>query len=210
MKIYSWIEKNLPKNSTILEAGAADGTDTLNLSSRCPDGNVYAFEPCSRLYKKCKDRTSKIKNVKLFNKALGTKNETVELNLLGNNNGFTASSLLKPTNELFAFHKKLSKHGTENVEKINLDNFLLSNKIKRINLAWLDLQGYEPFIFNNCNYFRSICEFIYTEVSLINTYKNAITYPEFKSILEKNNYELILEDIYWEDMGNVLFKNKNI
>jgi hypothetical protein len=49
--------------------------------------------------------------------------------------------------------------------------------------------------------------YIYTEVSLIETYKGVMLWPEFRRRLEDYGYKVVAEDLQWSDMGNVLLRN---
>ena len=97
----------------------------------------------------------------------------------------------------------------EEVETITFDDFLNQNKIEKIDLLWFDLQGKEPEILMQSKSLDLI-NYIYTEVSLIENYKDQILYPELKDFLISKNFKIIFEDIRWEDGGNVLFKNKKL
>ena len=51
-------------------------------------------------------------------------------------------------------------------------------------------------------------KYIYTEVNLIEQYKNILLWNDFKKFLNENNFEVIHEGLYWADGGNVLLRNK--
>ena len=75
---------------------------------------------------------------------------------------------------------------------------------------WLDMQGLEPIVIKNYPNIVSKTKFIYSEVSLIETYENVVLYENFKSYMESINFKVVFEDLPWKDMGNVLFKNLNM
>lgn len=75
---------------------------------------------------------------------------------------------------------------------------------------WLDIQGSEPNVLAASPKTMGITKYLYSEVSLIETYDGVIMYPDFKVFLENNNFEMVFEDLPWKDMGNVLYRNKNL
>ena len=89
------------------------------------------------------------------------------------------------------------------------DDWITENKIEKIDLAWLDMQGYEPLLLKNSPLAMSKIEYLYTEVSLIETYSEVTKYEEYKSMLLESGFEVVFEDLPWQDMGNVLFKKGN-
>jgi hypothetical protein len=96
------------------------------------------------------------------------------------------------------------------IESITLDDFCEQEKIEKIDLMWLDMQGAEPSVLKNSITTLSKTRYLYTEVSLIETYENVLLYPQYKEFLEINNFEVVFEDLPHQDMGNVLFRNKNL
>ena len=96
------------------------------------------------------------------------------------------------------------------VKVINLDEWLNYKKINHIDLMWLDMQGAEPSVLRNSPNALSMTKYLYSEVSKIELYKDTELYPSFKKFLEDNNFQVVFEDIPWEDAGNVLFKNLSL
>ena len=75
---------------------------------------------------------------------------------------------------------------------------------------WLDIQGSEPVVLAASPKTLTNTRYLYSEVSLIETYDGVMMYPEFKVFLEKNDFEMVFEDLPWKDMGNVLYRNKKL
>lgn len=90
------------KSPIILEAGAADASDTVRFSKIFPYGHIYAFEPVTQNYKVCQKRLKDCLNVSLFNLALGDfVGKTfinVSTNKLQHDGIASSSSLLTPKN----------------------------------------------------------------------------------------------------------------
>lgn len=206
MDIKNWILKNISKNCIILEAGVADGDDTLFFSKSFPDGKIYGFEPNDDLYTQAYNKTHDRKNVFLENAAIDFIDGYKELYVSDRyNESWGSSSLLKPKDHLW-FHKAITFKSTQRVKTICLDNWTESKKINKIDIAWLDIQGYEPILLKNSPVTLSKIQFLYTEISLIDTYEGVVKYPEYKSWLLQNGFCVLFEDLQYKDMGNVLFQ----
>jgi len=206
MEIQEWIVKNLNDDSVIIEAGAASGTDTLWFSERFPNGKIFAFEPLRVSYDKTVSRVSNCDNVEVYNVALGPKESTEELYVSSNR---VSSSLLKPTGHI-QFHPRISFENKSTVRTINLDAFLKDQWLEKVDLMWLDMQGYEHTVLSHSPETLSKTRYLYSEVSLKEMYANSVLYDEFKSWLKERGFDVLHEFLYWEDMGNVLFYNENL
>lgn len=206
MEIQEWIVKNLYDDSVIIEAGAASGTDTLWFSQTFPNGKIFAFEPLRVSYDKTVSRVSNCDNVEVYNVALGPKESTEELYVSSNR---VSSSLLKPTGHI-QFHPRISFENKSTVRTINLDAFLKDQWLEKVDLMWLDMQGYEHTVLSHSPETLAKTRYLYSEVSLKEMYANSVLYDEFKSWLKERGFDVLHEFLYWEDMGNVLFYNENL
>ncbi len=206
--IHNFLLKNLKRNSVIIEAGAADGNDTVFFGKNFPNSKIYSLEPMSSLYDITFKKIQKFENIKLFKYAFSHIDGKSELNLAENENKpWGSSSLLKPKLHL-EIHPGIKFNSIETVEVIKLDTFLSMNKIISVNLLWLDLQGVEPDVLMACTQLSKI-EYIYSEVSTLENYENQILYRDFKKFMIEKGFTVYFEDIRWEDGGNVLFKNRS-
>lgn len=200
--------KNLEKNSVIVEAGAANGNDTVFFGENFPKSKIYSLEPMSSLYEVTSKKVKQFENIELFKLAFSDIDGKLDLNLAENENQpWGSSSLLEPKLHL-EIHPGIKFNDKETVEVVKLDTFLKMNEITSINLLWLDLQGVEPDVLMASTNLSKI-EFIYSEVSVLENYENQILYKDYKNFMIENGFTVHFEDIRWEDGGNVLFKNKS-
>jgi FkbM family methyltransferase len=210
MNIKKWILDNLGNDAIVLEAGTADGNDTKFFSDYLINGKVYGFEPIPNLYEQTSQKIRDRYNVEISNLALSDRTGKSKIYIsdrFGSNWG--SSSLLKPKEHL-DIHPELTFKEEIEIETTNLDEWFQKKDIEVIHLMWLDMQGYEPVVLMNSPIILSRTKYIYTEVSLIETYEGVMKYPEFKNFLSENNFEVVGEELVWIDMGNVLFKNKKL
>jgi FkbM family methyltransferase len=210
MKIQEWIKNNLNSNSIIIEAGAFDGSDTQFFCDFFPSSKIYSFEPVEELFNYCYQKLCHYNNLKLYKVALSSQTGFQSL-FVSDLSGqiFASSSILKPKDHL-EVHPSITFKVERIVESITLDDFCQKENIENVDFMWLDMQGAEPSVIQASLKTLTNTKFLYTEVSLIETYEGVMLYPDFKKLLIENNFEVVFEDLPHKDMGNVLFKNKNL
>lgn len=204
---HIFFKKNLNRNAMIVEAGAADGWDTLFFAKEFPNSSIYSLEPVDRLYETLSEKTSSFTNVRTFKLAFDYKSGNSEINIPNLDSPYYGASSLFLPDEVLNQHPDIDFSKKENVQTITFDDFLINQNINKVDLLWLDLQGKEPDVLLSSEKINLV-KYIYTEVSIVSNYKNQKLYPELKEYLTDNNFKVIFEDIRWEDGGNVLFKNK--
>lgn len=205
----NFLKRFLPKNSVIVEAGAYNGADTIELAKIFSDGKIYAFEPIPNVFTKLKNRTQGCSNVVCFPFALGDQNGDVDIFVsAGHYNGASgsiadaSSSLLKPKEHLnlcrsITFEEKIK------VPVVTLDAWMSSQNISKIDFLWLDLQGYEYNVLKSSPSVLKSVKAIYTEVSLTELYEGLVQYDDLKKFLEDEGFAVL-----WE--SDVLYQQKNI
>lgn len=210
MNIKQWIVDNLGNDAIVLEAGTADGNDTKFFSDYFVNGKIYGFEPIPNLYEQTSQKVRGRSNVEISNMALSDKTGNSKIYLSDRfGSDWGSSSLLKPKEHLDV-HPEITFKEEINIETTNLDEWFKTKDIDVIHLMWLDMQGYEPVVLMSAPTTLSRTKYLFTEVSLIETYEGVMKYPEFKEFLLSNGFEVVAEELPWVDMGNVLFKNKNL
>ncbi|MBN1133285.1 MAG: FkbM family methyltransferase [Bacteroidales bacterium] len=135
-----FLKKNLKPDDTFIDAGANIGIYSLSASAilkKETGGRIYAFEPVGELFAQLQ------KNILLngadgitpVKAALYNENTKIDLYRSGREN-LGMSSILHHDHE----------SGTiETVEAVRLDDFIEQNRIKRVNLLKLDIEGAELY-----------------------------------------------------------------
>ena len=193
MDLFTYIAyKYNPK--IIFEAGCADGTHTEMLANMFQMATIYAFEPVQEYYEIAKEKTKHLKNVKIYNLALGERNEDHEIYISKNAEGnlWCSNSLLKPKEHLIS-NPHISFPEIRNTKVINLDTFCDENNIDRIDFFWLDMQGYEMKTLKASPKILDNIKSLYTETNIIETYEGTELYGEYKDWLIKKGFKLMLE-----------------
>lgn len=212
MNIFEYIKTHeciKTETPTIIEAGAAEGLDTVKFSNMYPNGKIYSFEPIHEMYEIAKFNIKNCKNVILSNAALSNVNSKLKMYVADRyDQPWGSHSIFKPKLHL-QNHPAITFKKEEEVDAIVLDTFLNNHKITNIDFMWLDMQGYEPTMLMASPRALAMTKYIYSEVNLIELYEDIMLYPEYKDFLKTHGFYPIYEDLPWEDAGNVLFKNLN-
>jgi FkbM family methyltransferase len=203
------IKKYLSEDINILEAGAANGSDTIEMSQLFPKATIYAFEPIPFYFKQLQNTVINCKNVKVFQYAIGDKSGISKFNLSRIEDGsiVSSSSLLNPKKHVEA-HPHILFNDSISVNTITIDDFCSQNRIERLDFLWLDLQGSEYQALISSPKILETVKVIHAEVSLIDTYEGVVLYPEFKKWLNSKGFIVVIEELPFKDMGNVLFVRK--
>lgn len=197
-------------NPVIVEAGAFNGADTVIFANNWKSGFVYAFEPMPALYQQVLNRTHSYPNVKVFDKALvGDSRNFVELHTFQEESDqHGSSSILEPS-----LHVKVSptvKFGKSvSVPCTTLDKWAEENKIDRIDLLWLDLQGAELEALSEGLKVIRMTQVCHIEVSRKALYSGAAVFKDVHRFMTLNGFKLVLKRIPVIS-GNALYvKNAN-
>ena len=197
------LREYLPAAPVIVEAGAHNGSDTVELARLWDKGSVHAFEPVPFLFDELKKRTYDLPNVFCYPFALAAQNGKQRLNLSGGGSD-GSSSLLDPALHR-TFHPEVTFDSAIDVEAVTLDSWANDHVIEKVDLLWLDLQGMEPAVLRSSpRILSSVCA-IHTEVSLMAVYSGTELYPGFRAWMASKGFRVVREFLPYPDMGNVLF-----
>lgn len=130
------IEKNLKKGDSFFDLGANEGYFSV-LASKIvgENGKIYTVEPQSRLQNiiKINFKNNNVENAKIIQKAVSNKGGTIKFSLAPDTN--TGSSGI--------FNSQRYKNPTENVQVTTLEKIFHDEKIKKIKLIKIDIEGLE-------------------------------------------------------------------
>ena len=188
-ELHGAVKRYLPKNPIVVEAGAHEGYDTLALATIWPQGKIYAFEPVPILFKELKQRVRNKRNVGLFNVALGEDTRLVKIYISsGDSNG--SSSVLKPSGHL-KLYPGVAFSETMEVPMISLNEWSMHENIARVDLMWLDMQGYEINALRGASRLLQSVSVVYTELCRSQLYDGMTTQDEYISFLESCGFKLM-------------------
>jgi len=198
-----YLKLYLPSNPVLLDCGAHDGFDSLELV-KALGGTLHAVEAVPEVYEKLVKNTRGEPRIKCYNLALGNSNGKINFYVSGGNAG-ASSSILAPKDHL-ADHPDITFEQRIEADCLTLDTWAEKNKVNRIDFMWLDMQGAEKMMLEASKKILPTVKVIHCEVSMKETYDSVLTYPDFKKWMKTIGFRPeieILPDGY--DMGDVLF-----
>ncbi len=188
------IQKFLPEDPVIIDAGAFDGKESVVMSKLWPNGTIHSFEPVPYLYKILLRNTKSAPNIYAYNFALSSTNGMAEMHLSVNDNApnipVMSSSLLPPKDH-FLFSPEVIFPTVIPVYTYNLDSWAKAFDIDRIDLMWLDMQGVELNVLKSCPDILNTTSVILTEVEFTEAYDGQYLYQDVRDFLEEQGFVLI-------------------
>jgi FkbM family methyltransferase len=190
----------LPSNPIILEAGANDGTDTMNIKRIWDSSTVYAFEPNPRMFQALTERITKTHGVIAVNKALSSNSNGARFYRSEVNEG--ASSLyadnianihfpdsLDLSEEAMIESKKRGYADKEiNVQTITIDEYFADKQ--HPDFIWFDLEGAELIALIHGKTILPNVKAIITEVNFREFRKGSVLFDELDYFLKANGFRL--------------------
>jgi FkbM family methyltransferase len=198
--------------SSIVEAGAADGVDTMEFIRFFPNAKIHAIEPVLEQFNFLKEKFREKQNVELHRLALDSKSGETEI-YIGSTDGYLqgngSSSLMKPTKHKALF-PEIKFNLFEKIQTQTFAEFCISNQILFVDLLWLDLQGKEFEVISGSEEFiKSKVSLIHTELSRIQLYEDMKTEREFNRYMKSLGFSSVI-DAVGAVSGNRLYINKSM
>jgi 2-O-methyltransferase len=219
---FLYLKDVMGYSTNIVEVGAHYGEDSVRFSHFFQNANIYCFEPDPRNIQIFREVCAKVDKIKLFPYAISDKNEKMKFyqakkdfksipdkyrfigekkykNLDLNNSG---SSSLKKSNR-----KDLKNSAEIEVDCITLSDWDKTEKLKNIDLLWIDVQGAEKDVLKGAADILHKIRFIQLEYGET-SYEGAMNKKETYSFLNNLGFELIKDYSPESASGDYLFKNK--
>ena len=183
--------KVLLKDPIIFDIGSHKGKIVKLINNIYKNAIIYCFEPNRSMNNNLK----KIgRNIKVYNYALGEKNEEkkILINKIDLTNTLSTinedSLYLKIKNLILVKSKKENKY--EKVKVIPLEDFCEEKKISYIDFLKIDVEGYEYKVLLGAKNIIKNVKFIMIEIQKNNMYRN-YSKKKIEEFLKKNNFKLI-------------------
>lgn len=194
--VLSFVEKFLPKNPIILEAGAFNGVDSVRMANKWPNSIIYAFEPVQNGYNKLTNNTKNYRNISCFKLALGDftgKSTFFVSNYIDNPEFDSACSSILPPEKHLEYGGNVTFDEKEEVDVILLDEWAQKYGVEHVDFMWLDMQGYELNMLKKSNIALK-SKIIYMEMEFIEAYQGQFLYKDVVEWMEQNGFKLIAID----------------
>ena len=191
-RIKGFLSKKVELNDPIIfDVGSHKGKLAKLMYDLYKNAVIYCFEP----NKSMNDDLKKIgNNIKVYNCALGEKNEKKQIlinkiDLTNTLSKINENSLyLKIKNFILAKSKKDNVY--ETIQVISLENFCIEKKIKDIDFLKLDVEGYEYNVLLGAKNIIKNVKFVMLEIQKNNMYQD-YSKKNIEVFLKENNFILI-------------------
>ncbi|HSX11018.1 MAG TPA: FkbM family methyltransferase [Chlamydiales bacterium] len=199
----------LPDNPIVFEAGAFDGTDTITLAKKWPEGKIISFEPNPNAFSKYQKRARWLPNTSGYNLAVNTYNGFATFYLSwgygGNNPIFEGgSSLLKPSKEKAADYEG----PIITVPCVVFDDWCEEHGIEAVDFMWLDLEGFEIQFLTSSPKILKTVQVIYTETNFKQLREGTTQFATLVAFLQDMGFVVIAH--WYNDgfQGDAIFVRK--
>jgi FkbM family methyltransferase len=186
---FERLKKMVKESWNIMDVGSNIGTTALTFAQLASKGKVMAFEPNSRTFKRLSENASlnKKMNISLNNVGLGEKDEQVKLYIIDETN--------PGMNRILNGTSVENVLGSESITIKKLDDFIEKEKISRVDLIKIDVEGYEFNVLKGAekilNEFKPV---LFIEVNDANISQNGSSAKELISHLQKKGYTIFIAD----------------
>lgn len=199
---------NPVKPNVIFNIGALNGVEAILFSNHFPKSHVFLFEASLVPFKLTVDNVSGISNITPVLCGLGNVNGSKILNLFRNPG---LNSFLEEFSDLELFSNK--KILSESVPIMKAETYCLENKIKKVDLICVDVQGFEIEVFKGFGNMLKEVSVIQTECTWKPKYKNQPSYKDVCDYLHQFGFVEKTKQIDYVDgcdECDVIFVNERI
>jgi FkbM family methyltransferase len=187
----------------ILDVGSRDLIESIQLSTAFPNARVIAFEPNPEQYNACKAAADANPNVEFYPFACGEIEDTIDFYIVYGNCG--ASSALEPIHIPGDWSWKKTT-----VPVKRLDNVLKELGIEKVDVIWMDVQGYELKALKGVGDYIAGVRAMHTEAAEKPYYVGHTDKSELVTWLEQQGFTVIWEPTvgHLYDEGDLLCLRK--
>ncbi|NQU87010.1 MAG: FkbM family methyltransferase [Mariniphaga sp.] len=172
--------------NTVIDIGANIGEFTFIFSELFPNAYIYAFEPLPDCFNQLEKRTKNMRNIKIFNFALGSTEGELKLH---KSSWHPASSF----REMGDLHKQNYPHSSESDDLIvrikKLDDIFKKESLTNNIFIKMDVQGFEDEVIKGGpNIFKN-AKVVVVESSYQKLYDNEPLFDGIYSLLKPLGFE---------------------
>jgi FkbM family methyltransferase len=190
----------------ILEIGTNKGYKAVELAQRFPNAQIIGVEANPFLIEEINQNTRNFSNIKVFN--FGASDENNELNFYISKTSNTGTSSFLEKTGGYDHVENLQFHVPIKVKTKRLDEFLNEINIPKIDILWMDIQGFEGKALNGLGNFLNNIKIIYSEITYKSIYKDQILFDKFDYKLLQHNFSCIYRDYKCNDFwGDAIYMN---
>lgn len=187
-KILLSVKNYVPALNTIIDVGANSGQFAIAASKIYSSVNIYSFEALPSLLSTLENNTKQIKNIKIFNYALGDIKGDIEF--FQNDYSLASSALEIHKNQTDLFPQ------TGGVKKIKIKSERLDDIINEMILdspvlLKLDVQGYEKKVLSGAVQSMKKIDYLLFETSFTPMYNAEPLFDEMNTFVKELGFEIV-------------------
>jgi FkbM family methyltransferase len=210
-RIYSILCETKKENSInyILDLGCRDASEAIQFSTIFPNAKVISVEANPNQIELIKSNIKNYPNIQIFNFGASDKEEELDFNVSSTVN-IGNSSFLKITGD-YNSHENMTFHAPIKVKTKRLDSFLKELQIPKIDILWMDIQGFEGKAVEGLGDYIKNVKVMYSEVTYKEMYKDQILFDKFDYYMLKNGFYCVYRDYKHGDFwGDSVYLNSKI
>lgn len=208
---YEAIARHVPPEPVIVEAGAHDGTNTVEMARFWPTATIHAFEPIPSAASVVRAKVAPFgQRVRCHQLGLGAANAEIEMHVSGDGSSGScqSSSMLAPTDAQLREFPGIRFGVRQRVTMTTLDAWAASAGVETVDFMWLDMQGYEMEALAGATRLLPRVSAIHMEVCNVRLYEGAPLYPEVRRRMAAHGFRPAIE-AFFRVSGNVLFVRRH-
>lgn len=210
-RIYSVIESvsNINDVNYILNLGCRDGSEAIQFSTIFPNAKIISVEANPNQIEIIKSNIKNYPNIEIFN--FGASDEDAELDFnVSSTINIGNSSFLK-SNGAYDNYESMTFHAPIKVKTKRLDNFLKEQNIPKIDILFMDIQGFEGKAVQGLGDYIKNVKILYSEITYKEMYKGQILFDKFDYYMLYRGFNCIYRDYKHGDFwGDSIYLNRNL
>jgi len=204
----------------LIDVGAHHGETIKLFNSSFDIHNIYAFEPSYKNFKVLEKKTKNIKNtnLRIYNYGIGVTEGLFDFNESDESQSSTLVKInykskyyKRKKNLLRFFKKKQDLFFTTKVNIKTLNDFLIDQKIKNVEILKIDTEGYDFNVIKSLENKLSFIKYIYFEHHFHNMLSKDYTFNEVHNYLINNNFKKVFKTkMFYRKTFEYIYKNTQI
>ena len=204
-KFLCFTQPFLKKNPVIFEVGSRDGDEAAYFATQFSSGKIFAFECNPLTLPLCYEKEKSYLNIKIVPFAVSDTEGKIPFYTTNNSGNPGSSSLFQMTGK---YKPDLYKsQEIIEVSSTTLSSFMEQQKIKSVDIIWMDLQGAELKALKGLSDRLDDVHFIFIEVEFFEIYSGQPLWKDIKKFLKKNSFIPVGFTDRSEHFGNAVFVN---
>jgi FkbM family methyltransferase len=220
-EIINFFKKNIIGDIiNLIDVGAHHGETIKLFNIKFNIHNIYAFEPSYRNFKVLEKKTKNIKNtnLRIYNHGIGETEGIFDFNESDESQSSTLFKInyksnyyKRKKNLLRFFKKKQDLFFTTKVNIKTLNDFLIDQKIKNVEILKIDTEGYDFNVIKSLENKLSFIKYIYFEHHFHNMLCKDYTFNEVHNYLINNNFKKVFKTkMFYRKTFEYIYKNTKI